>query len=85
MLLSRIASSCTEDDEEPQKRIKVSQLPANSTQVSQTGELSRLMERALAGISAGIDMSLHLVSRLYGLEVVHWTGRRMEYDWRVTE
>jgi hypothetical protein len=70
---------------QPQKRIKVSQLPANSTQVSQTGELSRLMERALAGISAGIDMSLHLVSRLYGLEVVHWTGRRMEYDWRVTE
>jgi transcriptional regulator GlxA family with amidase domain len=38
-----------------------------------------------AGVSAGIDMSLHVMSRLYGLEVAHWTARRMEYDWRVTE
>jgi transcriptional regulator GlxA family with amidase domain len=38
-----------------------------------------------AGVSAGIDMSLHVVSRLYGLEVARWTARRMEYDWRVTE
>jgi transcriptional regulator GlxA family with amidase domain len=38
-----------------------------------------------AGISAGIDMSLHVVSRLYGLEVARWTARHMEYDWRVTE
>jgi len=30
-------------------------------------------------------MSLHVVSRVYGLEVVRWTARRMEYDWRVTE
>jgi hypothetical protein len=30
-------------------------------------------------------MSLNVVSRLYGLEVAHWTARRMEYDWRVTE
>jgi transcriptional regulator GlxA family with amidase domain len=34
-----------------------------------------------AGISAGIDMSLHVVSRLYGAEVAAWTARRMEYDW----
>lgn len=34
-----------------------------------------------AGISAGIDMSLHVVSRLYGVEVALWTARRMEYDW----
>jgi len=38
-----------------------------------------------AGVSAGIDLSLHVVSRLYGLEVAHWTARCMEYDWRVTE
>ncbi len=38
-----------------------------------------------AGVSAGIDMSLHVVSRVYGLEVARWTARRMEYDWRVTE
>jgi transcriptional regulator GlxA family with amidase domain len=32
-----------------------------------------------AGISAGIDMSLHLVSRLEGPETANWTARRMEY------
>ncbi len=90
---------------------------AKSTQVSQSGGLSRLMCResvgmlqnlvcstyqaiemladrrvldeghiiTSAGVSAGIDMSLHVVSRLYGLEVVRWTARRMEYNWRVTE
>lgn len=35
-----------------------------------------------AGVSAGIDMSLHVVARLYGEEVARWTARRMEYDWR---
>jgi len=34
-----------------------------------------------AGISAGIDMSLHVVSRLYGIDVAEWTARGMEYDW----
>ncbi len=34
-----------------------------------------------AGISAGIDMSLHIVSRLYDMETAEWTARRMEYDW----
>ena len=36
-----------------------------------------------AGISAGIDMSLHVVSRLYGINVAEWTARRMEYDWSI--
>ncbi|HLZ23871.1 MAG TPA: DJ-1/PfpI family protein [Ktedonobacterales bacterium] len=35
-----------------------------------------------AGISAGIDMSLHIVARLHGEDVARWTARRMEYDWR---
>lgn len=35
-----------------------------------------------AGISAGIDMSLHLVARLHGAPVAEWTARHMEYDWR---
>ena len=35
-----------------------------------------------AGISAGIDMSLHVVARLYGEDTARWTARRMEYDWR---
>ena len=35
-----------------------------------------------AGVSAGIDMSLHLVGRLHGLDAARWTARRMEYDWQ---
>jgi transcriptional regulator GlxA family with amidase domain len=35
-----------------------------------------------AGISAGIDMSLHLVSRLAGRELAIRTARQMEFDWQ---
>ena len=35
-----------------------------------------------AGVSAGIDMALHVVARLHGEETAAWTARRMEYDWR---
>ncbi|HEX8103609.1 MAG TPA: DJ-1/PfpI family protein [Solirubrobacteraceae bacterium] len=35
-----------------------------------------------AGITAGIDMSLHLVRRLFGADVAVRTARQMEYDWR---
>jgi transcriptional regulator GlxA family with amidase domain len=35
-----------------------------------------------AGISAGIDMALHVVARLHGLEVARQTAAYMEYDWR---
>ena len=34
-----------------------------------------------AGVSAGIDMSLYIVSRLISKEVAEWTARFMEYDW----
>lgn len=33
------------------------------------------------GISAGIDMSLHLVSRLHSMELAEQTARQMEFDW----
>jgi transcriptional regulator GlxA family with amidase domain len=33
-----------------------------------------------AGISAGIDMSLHIVERLHGPEAAAFTARRMEYE-----
>jgi len=33
------------------------------------------------GISAGIDMSLHLVSRLVGPELARNTARQMEFEW----
>jgi transcriptional regulator GlxA family with amidase domain len=36
-----------------------------------------------AGVSAGIDMALHLVARLHGRETAGWTARRMEYDWTI--
>jgi transcriptional regulator GlxA family with amidase domain len=35
-----------------------------------------------AGISAGIDMSLDVVSRLHGQATAAWTARRMKYDWQ---
>lgn len=34
-----------------------------------------------AGISAGIDMSLHLVARLAGRELALDTARQMDFDW----
>jgi transcriptional regulator GlxA family with amidase domain len=35
-----------------------------------------------AGISAGIDLSLHLVARLHGTAIAVQTARYMEYHWR---
>jgi transcriptional regulator GlxA family with amidase domain len=35
-----------------------------------------------AGISAGLDMSLHLVSRLAGEALAERTARQMDYAWR---
>jgi len=35
-----------------------------------------------AGISAGIDMSLHLVERIAGSELAEATARQMDFDWR---
>ena len=35
-----------------------------------------------AGVSAGIDMSLHLVRREEGEELAKATARQMEYEWR---
>ena len=35
-----------------------------------------------AGISAGIDVALHLVARLHGVATAERTARYMEYHWR---
>jgi len=35
-----------------------------------------------AGVSAGIDMSLHVVAKLLGKEQAWETARYIEYDWR---
>ena len=38
-----------------------------------------------AGVSAGIDMALHIVARLHGEDAAAFTARRMEYDhWNAT-
>lgn len=34
-----------------------------------------------AGISAGIDMSLHLVARIAGMSLAERTARQMEFEW----
>lgn len=33
------------------------------------------------GISAGIDMSLHLVSKIHSMKLAERTARQMEFDW----
>jgi transcriptional regulator GlxA family with amidase domain len=35
-----------------------------------------------AGVSAGIDMALHVVRRLHGEVIARATARDMEYDWK---
>ncbi|WP_373088926.1 hypothetical protein [Zhongshania sp.] len=35
-------------------------------------------------ISAGIDMSLHLVARLCSLDLALQTAKQMEFDWSVS-
>jgi transcriptional regulator GlxA family with amidase domain len=37
-----------------------------------------------AGISAGIDASLHVVDRLFGRPLADRTARQMDYDWKDT-
>lgn len=37
-----------------------------------------------AGVSAGIDMSLHVIGRLHGQETADWTARHMEYEHRTS-
>lgn len=38
-----------------------------------------------AGISAGMDMSLHLVARLAGQALAERTARQMDYRWQIDE
>lgn len=38
-----------------------------------------------AGVSAGIDMSLHIVAKFLGLSAAENAARRMEYEWKPRE
>jgi transcriptional regulator GlxA family with amidase domain len=35
-----------------------------------------------AGVSAGIDMALHILDRMHGRAVALQSARHMEYEWR---
>jgi transcriptional regulator GlxA family with amidase domain len=35
-----------------------------------------------AGVSAGTDMALYLVQRLFGMQVANSTAQQMEYAWK---
>jgi transcriptional regulator GlxA family with amidase domain len=48
----------------------------NDTRVVDEGQIV-----TSAGVSAGIDMALHVVARLHGDEIARRTARFMEYDW----
>jgi transcriptional regulator GlxA family with amidase domain len=48
----------------------------NDTRVVDNGQIV-----TSAGVSAGIDMALHIVARLHGEEIASRTARFMEYDW----
>ena len=37
-----------------------------------------------AGVSAGLDMSLHVIAKLLGEDSAVSTAKYMEYDWRRT-
>ena len=38
-----------------------------------------------AGISAGIEMSLHLVARLADIDLARRTARQMDFDWKTSD
>lgn len=62
----------------------ISDLRASYPDLTVHGKRSWIDQGAIvtsAGISAGIGMSLHLVSRLYDLELAEKTARQMEFDW----
>ena len=55
-----------------------------STALNQAGEMASQNAGIVtsAGISAGLDMSLHLVARLESEELAVRTARQMDYDWQ---
>jgi len=58
-----------------------------STRIAKGKRFVQSAERILTsgGISAGIDLSLHIVERLAGLEVRESVVEEMEYDWGLKE
>lgn len=76
MLEGRQATSHWEDVDELERRFPMTTVRRNVRWVDNDRVLTS------AGISAGIDMSLHLVCRQEGEELARATATQMEYDWR---
>lgn len=75
LLDNRSATTHWEDIDELRARFPAVTVEAGKRWVDEGQILSS------AGISAGIDMSLHLVQRLAGRELAVATARQMEFDW----
>lgn len=75
LLPGKNATTHWEDIEDLKKQFPDIQVQSNTRWVD-TGQVV-----TSAGISAGIDMSLHLVARLEGKDLAIATARKMEYVW----
>ena len=78
LLDGRRATTHWEDLEELRRLFPAVRVEAGASWVDQGDRVTS------AGISAGLDMSLHLVSRLGGQELAERTARQMDYVWRRT-
>lgn len=75
LLQGKNATTHWEDIEDLKVQFPDIQIQSNTRWVD-TGQIV-----TSAGISAGIDMSLHLVARLEGIDLANSTARKMEYEW----
>ena len=76
LLDGRDATSHWEDVDELERRFPAVNVRRNQRWVDEGRVVTS------AGISAGIDMSLHLVRRQEGEELAKATAHQMEYEWR---
>jgi transcriptional regulator GlxA family with amidase domain len=76
MLEGKRATTHWEDLEELQRLFPATEVVEGERWVDQESIVTS------AGISAGIDMSLHLVARLEGEELARMTAHQMQYVWR---
>lgn len=68
-------------------RLAINELKEVAPETAEIVENARYIDNGKiilsAGVSAGIDMSLYVVSRLFGEERAKNTAELMEYDWKV--
>ena len=76
-LLDGIPVTTHWEDLEELKRLFPQLIVCGGSRWIETGSIS-----TSAGISAGLDMSLHLVKRLIGSDLAEQTARQMDYAWR---